>query len=207
MKEITKMSQLYKKKLQPMKFLNVTQTQLEQLTLFNKNKRHQTFRLWIQRILIRHQDNGILNYFNKYGRSTKIIASSVLMIIVSFLPLLDVFIGLFVDISAIKMNRFPNLGSAIWSFSICVSPLLVLAVSKLKPYWMTYLVTMYVNISSLLGFLFLELNVNMDSKWLFRAISFVLSLILLIICKVILELSQVLILKDQVTYELKRLQK
>ena len=129
------------------------------------------------------------------------------MIIVSLLPYLDIFLGLFLDLSAIKMNRFPNLGSAIWSFSVCVSSLLVLAVSKLKPYWMTYIVTIYVNISSLLGFLFLELNVNIDSDWVFRAISFVLSLILLIICKVILELSQVLILKDQISYELKRLQK
>lgn len=129
------------------------------------------------------------------------------MILVSLLPFTDIFLGLFVDLSKIKMNRFPNLGSAIWSFSICISPLLVLAVSKLKPYWMTYIVTIYVNLSSLLGFLFLEFNVNIDSDWVFRAISFVLSLILLIICKVILELSQVLILKDQIGYELKMLQK
>jgi len=147
------------------------------------------------------------NFLRKYRRSIKLIASSVLMVIVSSLPYLDVFLNQFFDLSKIKMNSFANCETAIWSFSICISPLLVLAVSKLKPWWFAYIVTFYVNITMFLGFLFLEINVDISSVWLFRFISFGLSLLLLVFCKLMMNYSKVLILKDKVNYEIERIQR
>lgn len=147
------------------------------------------------------------SFLRKYRRSIKLIASSVLMVIVSSLPYLDVFLNQFFDLSKIKMNSFANCETAIWSFSICISPLLVLAVSKLKPWWFAYIVTFYVNITMFLGFLFLEINVDISSVWLFRFISFGLSLLLLVFCKLMMNYSKVLILKDKVNYEIERIQR
>lgn len=148
-----------------------------------------------------HQD--IKKSLIKNSGSYKMLASTVLMIFVSFLPYLNVAIGLFYDLKEIKLNRFANVDAAFWTFSMCISPLLVLTVSQLKPYWMSYIVTIYVNISMLLGFLFLELDVDIDSDWVFRLLSLIMSVVIFTIVKTTKYYFSVLYLKENVGHELK----
>ena len=178
-----------------MKLQQLIQTQYRQLLSWNQT--------WIQELLFRHVDN--LFYQNKYGSSRRKITATVLMILISLLPYTDIFLGLFIDVSAIKLHAFPNLASAIWSFSMCVTPLLLLLVIPLKPHFSAYFVTSYVYVTMFLGFLFLELGVNISSDWLFRAVTLSITFVLIFIYKVLKDYFKILILKDDITNEIKNL--
>jgi|GEM_PF-2681672 len=130
------------------------------------------------------------------------------MIFVSSIPYTDFFLNFFIDTDEIVVgHRFPNLAAMIWSYSVCISPLLILYVSKLKPHWMSYIIPMYVYISMFLGFFLLDINLNIDSDWIFRLVALGLSLVLLILSKYLHRYFKVLILDDKVEYEIKNLQK
>lgn len=128
-------------------------------------------------------------------------------IIASLLPYTDVFLDYFIDTHDIKMNRFPSLAAAIWSYSMPISNLLILyIVKKLNPWWVAYIVPIYVNITMLCGFLFLDLNINIDSIWLFRGVTLSISLLLFILWKLFLDgYFKTHIAEDKVDYEIKKL--
>lgn len=73
----------------------------------------------------------------------------------------------------------------------------------MKPYWIAYLVTVYVYLTMFFGFLFLELNVNISSDWVFRAITFSVSIFVLIFSKIFKDYYRILVLKDEIFDELK----
>lgn len=158
---------------------------------------------WIQALLFRHVDNFF--YSNKYGSSRRKLSATIFMIIASLLPYSDIFLGLFIDVNSIKLNAFQNLGAAIWSFSMCITPLLLIIIIPLKPYWIAYLVTVYVYVTMFFGFLFLEININIESDWLFRLVCLIAALIILIISKVLHDYYKILVLKDDLYEEMKNL--
>lgn len=138
----------------------------------------------------------------------KMITPTVLMIIVSSIPYTDFFLNFFIDTDEIIVgNRFPNLASMIWSYSVCISPLLILFVSKLKPHWISYIIPTYVYISMFLGFLLLDINLNIESDWIFRLVALGLSIIILVILKYLNPYFKALILDDKVEYEINNLEK
>lgn len=175
----------------------------KRLIVFNLQKKR--FQLiWKQRIQkILSCRQGIKVLLANDSRSYKMLVSTILMIFVSFIPYLNVPIGMFFDLKEIKLNRFANADAAFWTFSMCISPLLVLAVSQLKPFWMSYIVTIYVNISMLLGFLFLELNVDISSDWVFRLLSLVMSVLVFFVVRTVKSFFNLLRLKEVVADELK----
>ena len=126
------------------------------------------------------------------------------MVAVSLIPYMHIPIGFFIDLKAIKLNRFANVEVAFWTFSMCITPLLVLAVSQLRPYWMSYIVTIYVNISMLIGFLFLELNVDIKSDWVFRLIALILSIVVLSVSRVSKSYFSLICHKENLSNEIKR---
>ncbi|QWA38841.1 hypothetical protein [Chryseobacterium sp. ZHDP1] len=146
-------------------------------------------------------------FLSKYSRSIKIIASTTFFIIASLLPYTDVFLDFFIDTQKIKMNRFPNLAAAIWSYSMPISNLLVLYIAKkFNPWWPAYIFPIYVNITMLCGFLFLDLNINIDSVWLFRGVTLSISLLLFATWKLYLDgYFKTHIAEDRVDYEIKKL--
>ncbi|WP_278380946.1 hypothetical protein [Chryseobacterium arthrosphaerae] len=105
------------------------------------------------------------------------------------------------------MNRFPNLAAAIWSYSMPISNLLVLfAVKKLNPWWVAYIFPIYVNITMLCGFLFLDLNIYIKSVWVFRAITLGISMLLFMTWKFGFDgYFKTIIVEDKVDYEIKKL--
>lgn len=127
------------------------------------------------------------------------------MILASLLPYADIFLGLFIDVNSIKLNSFPNLGTAIWSFSMCITPLLFLMIIPLKPHYSAYIVTVYVYMTMFLGFLFLEIGINVTSDWLFRLITLSVTLLLLFIYKIFRDYFRILILEDEINHEMKKL--
>jgi hypothetical protein len=127
------------------------------------------------------------------------------MIIVSLFPYSDIFLGLFFDINSIKLNSFQNLGTAIWSFSMCLTPLFLILLVHLKPYWIAYLVTVYVYLSMFFGFLFLEINFNISSDWLFRLITLIATLLVLLTVKIFRDYYNLLIFKDELNDEKNKL--
>ncbi len=105
------------------------------------------------------------------------------------------------------MNRFPNFSTAIWSYSTCITPLLILAASKFKPYWFSYIVPCYVYITMLCGFLFLDLNIHIESDWLFRLITLSLSILLMILVKFILQIGKFIRFKEDIMDEMIKLRR
>ncbi|WP_300685485.1 hypothetical protein [Chryseobacterium sp.] len=104
------------------------------------------------------------------------------------------------------MNRFANLSAAIWSYSIPVSNLLVLYIVKKKdPWYLAYIFPIYVNITMLCGFLFLDLNINIDSVWVFRIVTLGISVLLFGLWKLFSFYCQTAITEDKVDFEIKKL--
>lgn len=127
------------------------------------------------------------------------------MILASLLPYSDIFLGLFIDVNSIKLNSFQNLGTAIWSFSMCITPLLLIVIVPMKPYWLAYLVTVYVYLSMFFGFLFLEININIQSDWLFRLITLIATILVLLIATIFKEYYKILVFKDEINDEIKNI--
>lgn len=153
---------------------------------------------WIQRILLRQGDNKTPFIISRSRLSA---VSTVFLVVASLLPYTDIFISSFVDTS-VKMQRFPNLSTAIWSYATCITPLLVLAASQFKPYWFAYIVPCYVYITMLCGFLFLDLNVYIKSDWLFRGITLTLSIIVLLMAQYFIKICKVIRYKEDVMDEM-----
>lgn len=130
------------------------------------------------------------------------LAATILMIVVSLLPYLDIFINLFWDTSQIKMQRFNNFSVAVWSFSVTLYAPLILAVSKLKPWWPSYIIHIYVSISMFCSFLYLERNIDVKSEWLFRMNLLILSFVIVIVVKFIHDYYKLLKLKEEVFHEI-----
>lgn len=168
----------------------------QQLTLHLQKK-------WIPRILHRQGDKE----FNLIiSRSRLSAASTVFLVIASLLPYTDIFISPFVDTS-VEMRRFPNLSTAIWSYATCITPLLILAASRFKPYWFAYIVPCYVYITMLCGFLFLDLNVYIQSDWLFRLVTLSLSLIVIFLARFFIKICEVVRYKEDIMDEMIKLRK
>lgn len=72
---------------------------------------------------------------------------------------------------------------------------------------MSYIIPIYVYISMFLGFFLLDINLNIESDWIFRLVALGLSLVLLILSKYLHRYFKVLILDDKVEYEIMNLQK
>lgn len=163
--------------------------------------RHPRPHLWMMTLLTLkiscHQDDKKLTI----SRSYLSVASTIMMIVVSLLPYLDLLISPFLNTNNIKMNRFPNLSTAIWSYSMCVSPLLILLFSKFKPYWFAYIVPIYVYTTMICGFLFLDLNIHIKSDWVFRMITLILSIILMTITFLMMRIFKIVRLKEDVMNE------
>ena len=140
----------------------------------------------------------------KFGSNKIKIIATILMIFTSLLPYSDIFLGLFVDVNSIKLNSFPNLGTAIWSFSMCLTPLILIAIIQFKPYWLSYLITIYVYLSMFFGFLFLEINFHIESDFVFRVIVLFAAILILILSKIFKDYFKILILKDEIITELKK---
>ncbi len=157
--------------------------------------------------------------FKKFSRSSNKVTSTILMIFVSLLPYTDIFLDFFINTKDIKLNAFNNLSVAIWSCIVCIQSTLVLGVSKLNPWPISYLVLIYVNLSMLLGFLFLEysvafntkninfyfFNVIINSDNIFRGIVIILALILYFIGILIKKLWRALFLEEKIDNQLEEL--
>lgn len=153
----------------------------------------------IQKILCRQE--GKLQQII-ISRSYISMASTFFLILFSLLPYADIFINPFINTNEIKMERFPNLSTAIWSYAMCITPPLILFASKFKPFRIAYIVPCYVYTSMLCGFLFLELNINLQSDFLFRLIAFILSIIIFIIARFLLRLFEIVKYKEDVMNEM-----
>ncbi|MET3035855.1 hypothetical protein ABXT08_07135 [Chryseobacterium sp. NRRL B-14859] len=142
----------------------------------------------------------------KYSRSSNKVASTILMILVALIPYTDVFLDFFIDTQAIKLQRFANLSVAIWSCTVCIQATLVAGVSKLNPWPISYIVLIYVNLSMLLGFIFLEINVEFDSDYVFKIIVLVLTLMLYVVGVFIQRLWRMLFLEEKIDNEIEELE-
>jgi hypothetical protein len=130
------------------------------------------------------------------------------MLIVSALPYADYFFDFFMDTKNIEVPRFQNLSYAMWAYGSAISPILVLAVAKiLKPVWWTYIVTIYVNLSAILAYIYMQLNLNISSDNVFRLINLIFSVILLLILRKIFLYYKLLRLKEEVMDEFIRMRK
>jgi hypothetical protein len=127
------------------------------------------------------------------------------MIVVALLPYTDIFLDFFVDTQSIKLQRFANLSVAIWSCTVCIQPILVAAVSKLNPWPISYIVLIYVNLSMLLGFIFLEFNVEFDSEYLFKIIVILLAVILYFVGILMKRLWKIVFLEERIDNEIDEL--
>lgn len=152
-----------------------------------------------QSLLSPHEDN-IKKFYS--SRSKRNFISAIIMIIVSSLPYADFFLDIFIDTKSIQVPRFQNLSYAMWAYGSAISPILVLATAKiLRPVWWTYFVTIYVNVSAIIAYIYLQLNINIDSDFIFRLINFIFSLILLIILRRIYLYYKLLSLKEDIMEE------
>lgn len=127
------------------------------------------------------------------------------MILVAIIPYTDVFLDFFINTKAIKLHSFENLSVAIWSCSVCIQASLVAAISQLKPWWVSYIVLLYVNLSMMLGFLFLEFNINFDDDDVFRVIVLFLACLLYVIGILMKRLWKVLFLEEKIDNEIEEL--
>ena len=166
-------------------------------------------KVWIQKTLrLLDVKSHIIILLNKYGRSIRKIIPTILMVLVSSIPYTDFFLNFFINTDEIVVgHRFPNLAAMIWSYSVCISPLLILYVSKFEPHWMSYIIPIYVYVSMFLGFFLLDINLNIESDYVFRLVALGLSLVLLILTKYLHRYFKVLILDDKVEFEINNLQK
>lgn len=158
----------------------------------------------IQKTLFRQE--GKINHI-LISRSFVSVVSTVFLISVSLLPYLDIFIGFFTDLNQIPSGRFANFSTAIWTYSMCVSPPLILLASKFKPYWFSYIIPIYVYTTMFCGFLFLDININIKSDWIFRLITFTLSLTVLFTVKFVLKIYKTVRFKEEVMNEYLNLRK
>lgn len=55
------------------------------------------------------------------------------------------------------------------------------------------------------GFLFLEINFNIESDWIFRLISLVATILILFIYKIFNDYYKILVLKDELKSEMKNI--
>lgn len=125
------------------------------------------------------------------------------MVIVSLIPYTDLLTNYLWNTDDIAANRFKNVSVMIWSLSTGISPLLVLFVAKkFNPHWTSYIVTIYVNITTVLGFLFLELNINIKSDDVFRIISFFCSVVLLLVARLMAGWTKEMRFKDEIVDEI-----
>ena len=159
---------------------------------------------WTQKTLSRQEGNSKQLLIS---RSYVSVTSTIFMIIASLLPYLDLFLNPLIDTNSIKMNRFPSLSVAIWSYAICISPPLILLASKFKPYRFAYIVPCYVYTTMFCGFFFLECNINIQSDLVFRIITLFLSLILLFLSHWLIRLCRVVKFKEDVMDEMIKLKK
>ncbi len=127
------------------------------------------------------------------------------MIIVALIPYTDVFLDFFIDTQSIKLQRFANLSVAIWSCTVCIQPTLVVAISKLNPWPISYLVLIYVNLTMLLGFIFLELNVEVSSDYIFKLIVILLTIGLYFVGILMKRLWKILFLEERIENEIEEL--
>lgn len=127
------------------------------------------------------------------------------MIVVAILPYTDIFLDFFIDTRSIKLQRFANLSVAIWSCTVCIQATLVAGVSKLNPWPISYIVLIYVNLSMLLGFIFLEFNVEFDSDYIFKLIVVLLALILYVIGILMKRLWKIVFLEERIDNEIDEL--
>ena len=151
----------------------------------------------IQRILFHQEDRG------KQKGSTKIqLVSTLFMIVSSILPYADMFIDLFIDSKTIPVPRFQNLSYMIWAYGVALSPLLVVAISKFfnPPLW-SYIFFIYVNVSSVLAYVYIQFNITIDSDWVFRFINFLLSILLLTGFKLVYNKYKENLLRDEIMEE------
>lgn len=72
---------------------------------------------------------------------------------------------------------------------------------------MSYIVPIYVYVSMFLGFFLLDINLNIESDYVFRLVALGLSLLILILTKYLHRYFKVLILDDKVEFEINNLQK
>lgn len=72
---------------------------------------------------------------------------------------------------------------------------------------MSYIIPIYVYVSMFLGFFLLDINLNIESDYVFRLVALGLSLVLLILTKYLHRYFKVLILDDKVEFEINNLQK
>ncbi|WP_418124308.1 hypothetical protein ACNFU2_06655 [Chryseobacterium sp. PTM-20240506] len=128
------------------------------------------------------------------------------MILVALIPYTDVFLDFFIDTQAIKLNRFANLSVAIWSCTVCIQATLVAGIAQLKPWPISYIVLIYVNLSMLLGFLFLEKNIEFSSDYIFKIIVGGLAIVLYIIGVQIKRLWRLVFLEEKVDKEIEYLE-
>ena len=185
-----------------MKLKNSVKERIQRLYKIQRRYRiqaAQVLRPSTQKISFRRDDSNVeLMISRSYVR----LASTIFLILSSLLPYFDIFLKLFWDIDNIPTQRFANFSTALWTYSICISPLLILLASKLKPYNFAYIVPIYVYVTMFCGFIFLEFNVNISSDWLFRLITMILSFILIFIGKVIVNFCKMVRIKEEVLNEL-----
>lgn len=158
------------------------------------------------RQLLFHPEDNIRKFYN--SRSKRKFTSALLMLIVSSLPYADFFLDIFVDTKSIQVPRFQNLSYAIWAYGSAISPILVLAVAKiLKPVWWTYIVTIYVNLSAIIAYMYLQMEINISSDAVFRLINLLFSAILLYLLRRVYLYYKFLNLKDEIMEEFTRMRK
>lgn len=139
------------------------------------------------------------------GRSYIRLASTILLIFASLLPYSDIILGYFIDVHSIKLNRFPNLATAMWTHSVCISPLLIIIASKFHPYKYAYIFPIYVYVTMICGLVFLDFNIHIDSDWVFRGITFIISLTILVFGNYLKKYLKLIKIKEEVLDELIKL--
>lgn len=106
------------------------------------------------------------------------------MISASLLPYADFLVDIFIDTKKTPFPRFQNLSYGIWAYATPISCLLVLGIAKkLNPPKWAYIPTMYVNLSQVFAYIYLQANINIKSDWLFRIINFFLTIIIFLLVR------------------------
>lgn len=153
---------------------------------------------WIQKTLYRRAGNCEKLIIS---RSYISVTSTIFLILASLLPYTDLLLSPIIDLNTIKLKRFANVSVAIWSYSMCVSPLLILAASKFQPYKFSYIIPCYVYTTMFCGFFFLELNIHIHSDWIFRLITLFLSIIILCFARIFINIFKTVRIKEDVMNE------
>jgi len=130
----------------------------------------------IRQLLFLQDANHFTSLFNR--NSKRKFAVATFMIISSLLPYADMFLDYFINTKEIESIRFPNLSYAIWAYGTPISAMLVLLISKVfnPPKW-TYIATIYVNLSQIFAYIYLQFDLTLKSDWIFRIISLICSLV------------------------------